>query len=205
MCGRFYVESDDTAEDLLQLLRQAGAVASGEVRPGDQAAAVALSRKAGQIRAFSMRWGFPVSKQLVINARSETACQKPLFRESWEKRRCLIPASAWFEWDHRRKPMDKYRLQPEGAPWFFLAGLYRFGEDGQPEFTVLTRPATESLAALHDRMPVVFGRQDAQRWLSVSTDPDEMMPEALTEIRFAPVQGNTGTADQPMQLSFFEQ
>ena len=115
MCGRFWIEPEDTAEELAQLLTGLESAMQtkapgftlprGEIRPGDLAAVIAPNRQ--RVPAvFAMRWGFPMDKRLIINARSETAPARPMFSQSMKMRRCLIPASAYFEWDHREtKPV----------------------------------------------------------------------------------------------------
>lgn len=190
MCGRFYIESDDTPEELIALLNRAeGRVQQsdpafrlprGEVRPGDWAAVVSLNR-ASQRSVFAMKWGFRMEKQLLINARSETAAQKPTFRDSMINRRCLIPASSYFEWDHRTKPLTKYRFRLPESPLLWLAGLYRFEPDSAyPVFTVLTRPAAADVAPFHDRMPVIVPRALTDRWLDRSQPPQLILDAAQT-------------------------
>ena len=149
MCGRFYIESDDTPDELIEMLNRAETrvqaadpafrLPRGEVRPGDWAAVVSLNR-ASQQSVFAMKWGFRMDRQLLINARSETAAQKPTFLDSMANRRCLIPASAYFEWDHRTKPLKKYHFALPDAPLLWLAGLYRFEPGSQhPVFTARRR------------------------------------------------------------------
>ena len=192
MCGRFYIESDDTPEELIDLINRAESrvqaadpsfrLPKGEVRPGDWAAVVSLNR-ASQRSVFPMKWGFRMDRQLLINARSETAAQKPTFRQSMQERRCLIPASAYFEWDHRTKPLTKYRFALPDAPLLWLAGLYRFEPDSRwPVFTVLTRPAAAAVADFHDRMPVLMPTQLHGQWLDRSTPPQALLDAALTHV-----------------------
>src|SRR5699024_9666729 len=100
MCGRYYVEPESSSE-LLELIaeakRKSDEVKTGEVFPSDTAAVIANNRQL-KPTVFPMRWGFERrGGGLVINARSETAAEKQLFRESAQLRRCLIPASCYFE------------------------------------------------------------------------------------------------------------
>ncbi len=192
MCGRFYIPMDDAPEDLAGLLRSADERAGeplprGEISPGMRAPVVCLS-KAGSLKAFAMRWGYPIADRLLINARSETAAIRTVFQESYRARRCVIPATAWFEWDHRVSPMTKYRLRPESLPWFCLAGLYRNTEDG-PQFTILTREAVGSLHDLHGRMPVTFAPADVRAWLNPETDPASMVGHDPGAISLLPEPG----------------
>lgn len=194
MCGRFYIESDDTPDELIELLNRAETrlqsadpafrLPRGEVRPGDWAAVVSLNR-ASQRSVFPMKWGFRMDRQLLINARSETAAHKPTFRDSMANRRCLIPASAYFEWDHRTKPLTKYRFALPDSPLLWLGGLYRFEPGSQhPFFTVLTRPAAEAIAPFHDRMPVIVPEALHDRWLDRSQSPQLILDAACTDLTY---------------------
>ncbi len=181
MCGRFYVPADDMPEVMENLLRQANRTAPeplprGEITPGMRVASLCLSRVSREAKAFPMTWGYPMRGKLLINARSETAAERPVFRESFRTRRCLIPAAAWFEWDHRNADHTKYRLRPESLPWFFLAGLYRLGDHGA-ECAVLTREAEGDAASIHGRMPVTFAPEDAALWLDPDADPAALLAE----------------------------
>lgn len=113
--------------------------------------------------AIMRRWGLKATwdNKLIINARSETIEEKSSFRPLLE-RRCLIPATAWFEWQAvegaRRK--RKHRLQPNNQQSFSFAGL----TDGE-RVVMLTRAPAAELAHVHDRMPAVLAREDERRWI----------------------------------------
>lgn len=143
----------------------------GEISPGDSAAVLAPNRSR-QTSLFVMRWGFRLDKRLVFNARSETAATKAMFRDSMRQRRCVIPAAAFFEWDHRLKKSAKFRFWPDGRPMMYMAGLYRFEADSPlPVFTILTRQAQGNIAELHDRMPVILQDKQLDLWLDQELDP----------------------------------
>lgn len=196
MCGRFFIESDDAPEELELLLEQAESwgerfapelkLKRGEIFPGDAAAVIARN-KARRTSAFVMRWGFYMGKRLLINARSESAQEKVTFRESMTRRRCLIPASAYYEWDHRKKKPPKLLFQPENSSVMYLAGLYRYEEDGQPVFTILTRAADASIARFHDRMPVILPPDAVDDWLDDQQNPARIMERALSSMEWQPV------------------
>ena len=152
---------------------------AGEIFPGDRAAVVCRSRS-GEIMPFAMEWGFELEGRRVINARSETAGEKPLFRESMASRRCLIPMSAYFEWESRGKEKIKYRITPQGNGPHCLAGLYRFEEKG-PVFTVLTREAAPEIAFIHPRMPVILPYAAREDWLS-GAHPEEICRSSVWKI-----------------------
>ena len=106
MCGRFYIE-EDTAEDLQRIIdalnrRYNGnspAKTRGEIRPTDIIPVVANSPSMA-ISAYAMKWGYtmPDGKPM-FNARSETAATKPMFADRMKQRRCIIPATHYFEWE----------------------------------------------------------------------------------------------------------
>ncbi len=215
MCGRFYVEPEDEyfrelgkrIESSPLLGRFGGNVPGmpdggngsygGEVFPENVVPVLAPNR-AGEPSVFPMQWGFvlPASggkpRPRLINARSETAAEKPLFRPSWEQRRCVIPATAYFEWEHlqdaggRTRAGRKYRIRPLDGRRTYLAGLYRM-ENGLPVFVVLTRAPAGDLARIHDRMPVLLPEDALGDWIAPGGRPGELLRAALTETEQAEV------------------
>ena len=155
--------------------------AEGEIFPS-AILPVLATNKNSEPRVFPMKWGFTQNKKLIINARVETAKDKPTFREAWQAHRCIIPASCYFEWEHdeNKKATQKYALRPRNATLIRLAGLYRI-EDGLPVFVILTRPAHESLLWMHDRMPVLLPEAAIGAWLSRTENPEEILRAAVTE------------------------
>ncbi len=192
MCGRFYVPEDDTDEMIVRIVEaadervkrlNAAPVARGEVFPAQTVAALALSRR-GRPEAFPMRWGFTLGhgKQL-INTRAETADIKPIFRESFATRRCLIPATWYYEWAVTPGPdgkprRERFAIRPAAPGTVWLAGLYRF-EPGQtlPALSILTRAAAPEIAFIHDRMPVICPSGSVNAWFDRNADP-RMITEA---------------------------
>lgn len=107
----------------------------------------------------------------LINARSETVAEKPTFRAAWRaRRRCIVPADAFYEWKAVDKPRQPFLIaRADGEPMAF-AGLWDGWKDpatGQwlRTFTVLTCAATERLRPLHERMPVILHSADVTAWL----------------------------------------
>lgn len=183
---------DDGPEALAALLKEAdqrsgSPLPRGEISPGMQVPVMCMSR-AGHPRVFPMRWGYPIADRLLINARSETASSRTIFQESYRARRCLIPAVSWFEWDHRVRPMTRYRIHPGAYPWFYLAGLYRLTEDGS-QCAILTREAVKGLRDLHTRMPVTFAPGDERAWLSPEAEPDSLAGRDPGAMVWQPVPG----------------
>ncbi len=171
----------------------------GNIRPTDMAAVIATNKQ-GHMAVFPMIWGFThesTSKPL-INCRIETAAQKPLWKDSWNRRRCIIPASWYYEWgiplsevgfhnsneQHKIKKV-KFSIQPEGAEITYLAGLYRFEEHRGvqiPMFAVLTREAVAPVSDIHDRMPLILDKGRISEWINPYTNPCKTAEKALTNM-----------------------
>ena len=194
MCGRYsiFLNGEEDAEELRQIMNElqrkapdaATAVKAGEIAPGDLAPVIAPNRLRSPA-AFAMRWGYRLPDgKLVFNARSETALEKPLFRDGMLNRRCLAPASSYFEWENRGREKVRYSIHPAGQRITYLAGVYRL-EDGVPAFAILTREPAESIAFIHDRMPVILPESARSAWLDARSDPRDVLKAALTDVRFA--------------------
>lgn len=192
MCGRYFIDGDDLPEELERILEELNRKntpknlkTSGEIFPSDVVPVLANSRRQ-DVQPFAMRWGysFPGGRP-VINARAETAAEKPLFRDGMRQRRCLIPASSYFEWERREGPKTKYAIRPAGAEMLYLAGIYHLeNHDGAvvPSFAILTRSAAPEIAFIHDRMPVILPPDCARDWLKVENRADEVLRRALQEM-----------------------
>ncbi len=195
MCGRYYItEAEETAPWIRKMLESSlvkewqkttRVHTSGEIRPTDVAPVIAPNRS-GKPSVFPMKWGFR-EKSLLINARVETASEKPAFRDAWKSHRCIVPASYYFEWEHlmssdgKSAAGDKYILQPSGASVTWLCGLYRF-EDLLPVFVILTRDAVENIRFIHDRMPLIMPEDLIHEWIRPDADPKALVDKALTDI-----------------------
>ena len=164
---------------------------AGEIRPTDICVTVAPDRF-GKRAAFPMVWGYTGKQSPLFNARIESADQKPMWKESLERRRCIIPASWYYEWEHltredgKTRAGDKYMIQPKGAALTLMAGIYRI-EDGIPHFAILTREPGEEIRFIHDRMPVILGPQDAAQWIRPGITKEEIQllaARALTGMFF---------------------
>ncbi len=113
--------------------------------------------------------GFPlVSKTL--NARAETIITAPTWREPFKKRRCLVPASAFYEWPKEgRTPKQPYAFELSNGDLFAFVGLWDAWKDGQGHwlrsFAIVTTEANKLMARIHPRMPVILYARDYDRWL----------------------------------------
>lgn len=131
------------------------------------------------LQATLMRWGLipswatdPGIGARTINARSETAASRPSFREPLQKRRCLIPADGFYEWQRGAKGKQPFCFEIGDGGIFAFAGLWgRWrGPDGEVihSCTILTTTPNELLADVHDRMPVILAPEHHGRWLDPS-------------------------------------
>ena len=189
MCGRYYLASEDMDRIITSLLRSLdapGCKMSGEIFPGDTAPVIAPNR-ARESKAFAMQWGFSLGKgKRLINARSESALEKPMFKESMRIRRCLIPASFYFEWGQEDK--TKYMFRPAEGKGVCMAGIYRPEPGGRYAYAVLTRDAAPSIRQLHPRMPVILPSDACLPWLHPETDPDTLLKKACLDMIWAPAE-----------------
>ena len=190
MCGRYYIASEDSDEQLRQMIdelnrRENGEKANfktGEVFPGDNALVMCMNKKLVS-RPFVMKWGFDTGKGgLLINCRSETAFEKPMFRELIAQRRLLVPASGYFEWQKMGKEKAKYALSPEEG-CMYMSGIYRQGKYGM-EFVILTRDAAPGIRFIHSRMPLILSESDAYEWLKPDGNPLDVMKRAVENVNY---------------------
>ena len=171
MCGRCQFTAEQCAEirqivDAIQRKYGAEQWMPGEICPTAKAP-VLVQEGAGAAPAL-MKWGYQLPGTLVINARAETAPEKPLFRRSLAAHRCLIPATAFYEWDAGKR---KYQFTLPEEPVFYMAGLFD-RRDGEDCYCVLTTAANDSMKPVHNRMPLVVPKRQISAWL---TDKDSAL------------------------------
>jgi putative SOS response-associated peptidase YedK len=170
------------------------------VAPTDQIPIVRVDPRDGERELVMARWGLvpwwskEVPKVPHINARCESVHEKPLFREAFAKRRALIPATGFFEWEKRADGKQPYRFTREDFEPFAFAGLWEFarigGEDILSAAIIVGRP-NPLAKAVHDRMPVILDPADYDKWLDPDAATEELralfkpFPDAL--MRMFPV------------------
>jgi len=176
MCGRYTVSNPgDILPELLGNDEAPEMAARFNVAPS-QMAPVVVAGEDGSRRLVVMRWGLvphwaedPEIGQLMINARAETAAEKPAFRDSFRRRRCVVAADGFFEWQKVPGGKQPFLLRLEGGAPFGFAGLWDrwHGRRGRvlETFTVLTTAPNELLAPIHDRMPVILDSAGRDLWL----------------------------------------
>lgn len=185
ICAHYTVFSEEEILEMRQIIAEVErkiyggqALSKEDIRPSN-IAPVITSRG-----AEPMKWGFPHprGKNVIINARCETALEKPMFREAAAKRRCVIPAIGYFEWGEtpdgqlslldepaKSKSKEKYLFTLPDSPVLFLAGFYNeyILDNGFrfPHYVVMTMDANSSVSDIHDRMPVILRGGQHTKWL----------------------------------------
>lgn len=170
MCGRFLLAEDlDTVMERFRVESTDVDFSPREEIYPSEPVPVILGDEVRQIKL--MKWGFSpsYSKNLLINARSETVDSKPTFRNSFLHRRCLIPASGFYEWEKSDGKSIKRKIYLRDAHLFSMAGIYSVFNDqkGRPfeAFTILTTSANEKIIKIHHRMPVILDQKGENLWL----------------------------------------
>ena len=179
MCGRY--NADDKVNDWIvkycslpsdHLLRV------GDIRPGERTPVIVAAGKT-QPLVVPMTWGIQGNGRLIINARKETLWEKPTFRNLIQHRRCLLPASCFYEWDSSK---HKATLCSKDGTMLFLAGVYQADPDGG-RFVIITAPADEIVKPIHDRMPVRIPEALIDEWLSNPERAKEILDSATVPLR----------------------
>ena len=178
MCGRYHF-SAELLDEIRDLTEQKDwklelGVLDRDIHPGDTAPVItAAGDQGGSLRACRQKWGYPGpgGKGLVFNARSESVCEKRMFRNSVSQRRAAVPVSWFYEWN---KNKEKFTFTKEGSRILFLAGFYGRYEDGD-RFVILTTQANASMAPVHSRMPLVLEREQVREWILDSKKTKELL------------------------------
>jgi putative SOS response-associated peptidase YedK len=187
MCGRFlWASSGEAIADYLQVPALKTLRPRYNVAPSQPVPSVAAD-KAGVRQLGWLRWGLVPRwssdpKKAPINARAETAADKPFFTDSLRLRRCLIPADGFYEWAQlpgRRKQPYCFRVRDDKP--FAFAGLWDVWKDPAgrplPTFCILTTAANELVRPVHGRMPVIVPERHLDLWLARGVqEPADLAP-----------------------------
>lgn len=183
MCGRYQYSIEEA--ELKEIVRAAEEnlkdkteIKTGEIYPTNR---VAILMPGEQPAPQAVIWGYPNSwnKGITINARSETAFEKKMFAKSMRERRCIIPASGFFEWHEteRGRDKDKYLFTSPVNNVIYMAGLYNDFE-GERRFVILTKEANSSVDEIHNRMPVILTKDKILSWLNDNEFTDYLIETA---------------------------
>jgi len=190
MCGRFTLTS--TPEALAQrfgLDTFPQLTPRYNIAPGQNVLAIRIDAEEKRRVSATLRWGLvpswaddPGVGFRMINARAETAAEKPAFRSAFRARRCLVPADGFYEWARREGAKQPYHIGLRDGNPFGIAGLWERWQDREggalESCTLLTTDASPCLRDIHPRMPVVLDASDYERWLAPDLD-DRAALEAL--------------------------
>jgi putative SOS response-associated peptidase YedK len=184
MCGRFTLTKTPQALDHLfpSLFDSVEVPPQYNVAPSQNVLAVRLRPGNSEPEAVRLRWGLipawaddPKIGYRMINARAETARDKPAFRSAFKSRHCLILADGFYEWQKCGKQKQPYHIRFRDGRPFGFAGLWeRWHHEGQvlETCTILTTDANEVARPVHDRMPVILTPDNFQAWLDTSKGTD---------------------------------
>jgi putative SOS response-associated peptidase YedK len=191
MCGRFTLTKPIPVLAELFLFPEAAPEqpARYNIAPTQAVAAVRATASAAARELAFFRWGLvpgwaddtAIGNRL-INARSETAAEKPAFRSAFRNRRCLIPADGFYEWQKLGGRKQPYYIRLRDGQPFAFAGLWEHWEkDGRAidSCTILTTAANDLIRPLHERMPVILGPEEYARWLDPTVQQAELLQPLL--------------------------
>ncbi|SHE57010.1 Putative SOS response-associated peptidase YedK [Tissierella praeacuta DSM 18095] len=176
MCGRFSLDTNiDMLIERYKAIKTVGRFnPQEEVFPTNMVPIVINNNNNNELKI--MKWGFmpAFTKKPIINARTETVDIKPLFKNSFYSRRCLVPVTSFFEWQNINGKKIKRKISVKDENIFSLAGLYNVFRDTDGKeyesFTIITTDANETMKEIHHRMPVILPREMEKYWLDTSSE-----------------------------------
>jgi putative SOS response-associated peptidase YedK len=201
MCGRYNLRhAPAEVAEFLQAQREPGLEFGPRYNIAPTQPIVAARREEDGRRVLTrLRWGLipswaddPNSGPQLINARAETVATKPAFRSAFRRRRCLIPASGFYEWRREGGTKQPFHIHRRDEGLFCFAGLWEQWEKGSRDVesaAIITTQANPLLRPIHDRMPVILRPDQFTVWLSTEIDP-----AALREL-LVPYSGDELEAD----------
>ncbi|MFD1334861.1 SOS response-associated peptidase [Oceanobacillus iheyensis] len=192
MCGRYTLLADELAikeafgiQQSLDLYEP-----SYNIAPGQKV--LSIIHDGRQLRAGYMKWGLvpswaqdPKIGYKMINARSETAHEKPSFKRLLSSKRCLIIADSFYEWKKEGDKKQPMRIYPENKKVFAFAGLWdKWQGDNDPLFTctILTKQANQDMEELHHRMPIILPKDREEEWIDPKSYSSEDWKHWLDDI-----------------------
>jgi len=170
--------------------------------PSQDLLVIRLNHKTGEVSLDPLRWGLipyccqdPKGGRKPINAKCETVHSLPTFRDAFRRRRCILPVDGFFEWKaiKGQKAKQPYAIAMKDRSPFGIGGLWENWKDPTSgewirTFAIITTPANELVAEIHDRMPLVLAPADYVFWLSDEPDPRDLMrPFSAEPMRMWPI------------------
>lgn len=205
MCGRYlFVSPLEAVQQMFKFNQMTNLGPNYNVAPTHEMPIVRRKHGDQGNELVIARWGliphWAKDKKIAystINARSETAPSKPAFRDAFKKRRCLIIADGFFEWQRDGEEKTPYLIQPKAGGPFAFAGLWSTWrpEDGKEvtSYTIMTTEPNEFMAKIHNRMPVILSVDGHDRWLDLNADPSQILkPYPSDDLKAHPVDKRVG-------------
>ena len=180
MCGRFQLTAapEDIAEHF-QLSRLPRYQPSYNVTPGRKILCL-VELDDHSLKAVNLFWGLVPSwskdsknSHHLINARAETVREKPAFRAAFHKRRCLVVAQGFYEWQQLASSKQAFHIHRQDLKIFAFAGLWEHWQHNEQTLyscALLTTEATDLMQSIHQRMPVIIPRNHYHQWLDKTSD-----------------------------------
>lgn len=204
MCGRYVVTTPgEVLAELFELDEKPHLTPRFNVAPTQEVAIVRRRADGGSRELARVQWGlvpFWAKERAIgnklINARAETLAEKPAFRDSFKKRRCLVPADGFYEWQRTDGRKQPWLLRLRGGAPFAFAGLWSAWKDRESadvveSCTIVTTTPNQLAATIHDRMPVILPWERHGDWLAADADPGALAallaPYPAAEMEAIPV------------------
>ena len=186
MCGRFALPTPKELAGHFNLKNTPKLEPRYNIAPSQDIAVVRLTSHTPERELDLLRWGlipfWAKEKKIgykMINARAETVSSKPAFRGAFRYRRCLIPASGFFEWSHKAKTKQPYYIKLQDSNILAFAGLWEHWTENNGEViescTIITTGANETVRNIHDRMPVIIEPELYDSWLDPGTEEKNLI------------------------------
>ncbi|MEN8265300.1 MAG: SOS response-associated peptidase [Nitrospirota bacterium] len=186
MCGRFSLPTPEELTAHFNLKKTPKLEPRYNIAPSQDIAVLRLTPHTSGRELALLRWGlvpFWAKDQKIsykmINARAESVAGKPAFRAAFRHRRCLIPASGFFEWSHKIKTKQPHYIRLKDSNIFAFAGLWEYwaGDNGETvnSCTIITTEANKTVGNIHDRMPAIIEPELYDRWLAPGTEEKNLL------------------------------
>jgi putative SOS response-associated peptidase YedK len=196
MCGRFTLKRVERVKfEKVDLRQYILSQPRYNIAPSQPVWAITQSREQRQITEF--QWGLIPSwsdkPAGIINARAESIEEKPSFSESFRRRRCLIPADGFYEWEKLGKAVQPHFFQLKSGEPFMFAGIWdRWTRNGPTinSCAIITTNANELLSEIHHRMPVILDSESYDEWLQTNARVEDLLT-LLTPFPSSAMQGHT--------------
>jgi len=184
MCGRYnLIAKPEQLIEHFKLQRLRKYESSYNIAPGQKILTI-VRLEDSSYKAVNLWWGLipswskdrSISNRL-INARAETVKEKPAFRAAYKKRRCLIPATGFYEWQKTENEKQAFHIHRQDQRLFAFAGLWEHWEYKQETVyscTIITTSANRLMQPVHNRMPVIISLENYNRWLDKRTSSSEL-------------------------------